>query len=873
MLKNFSENNLVLSPLIRTFAIMKLKFSIHYGTAWGESLHVLITYKGKDGTEKHQRHLMKTDDGSLWTLEVSAVDSRQKSIESFTYRYVLTDAEENIVREEWSLIPRTYLFDSTKDYVLDDQWRERPLNLHLYTRAWQTVSDCRVEGEFKPVGLPLFRQTIMFRVSAPQLMQGQSIGICGSHPAVGAWNSVRYLKMEYAGMGEWMTTVNMSAILLPLEYKYVIIDDSTNSLVQWEEGDNRRIEDSQPATMQQQWEASASNSQLSTVIVEYGEPLRVREKNFRAAGVSVPVSALRSEHSYGCGDFGDLKAFIDWAEATGMRIIQLLPVCDTTSTHRWTDANPYNITSAADLHPHYADLEEAGVLRDKKKMTAYHRQRQELNNLAYVDYEAVDRVKTAYLTDLYEEKYSDSTRKPSFHDFVQAILRRQLKAAADYARNKKIILKGDLPISISINAADVKQHPALFNIGQSLGTPDGENWHLPTYNWQEMAKDNYAWLRSRIADMEQYFDALRLDHVLGYFRVWEIPESAVDATLGHFSPSLPMTGGEIGYFGLPFRHDMLTQPFVNDRLLDKLFGMHAQYVRDNFLEQKAYQLYALKPQYDTQQKVCKHFEGRHDENSIWIRDGLYRLIGNVLFVDDPYQEDMYHPRFGALTLPVFEALNSEDKDAYMRIYNHYFYQRHNLFWGNRAMKLLPAILANTRMLVCAEDLGMLPDCVAPVLDHLRIPTLEVQTMPKHSGFEFAHLDANPMRSVATISTHDMPSLRLWWEENPDRTQRYYVTMLQKEGRAPQHLPAHLAEEIIARNLYSPSMFCILSIQDWLSMNSELRQTSVRDERVNNPSDPYSRWQYRMNITIEKLTDSKQFNSKLHTLISRSRRLL
>ena len=377
-------------------------------------------------------------------------------------------------------------------------------------------------------------------------------------------------------------------------------------------------------------------------------------------------------------------------------------------------------------------------------------------------------------------------------------------------------------------------------------------------------KKRYQW-------MEQYFDAIRLDHVLAFFRVWEIPADAVYGLLGHFSPALPLTVGEIEYFGLSFRREMFTRPFINDRVLERLFGMHAQYVRDTFLTAKAYGLYDLKADYDSQRKVMDHFDGRGDENSLWIRDGLLRLITDVLFVEDPRQPEMYHPRILAWQEPVYEALSGEEKDAYMRLYNNYFYQRHSMFWGGRAMHRLTDTIGKTRMLVCAEDLGMLPDCVSPVLDALRILTLEIQSMPKQTGYEFSHLDGNPYRSVATFATHDMPPLRLWWEENPERTQRYYVTMLQKEGRAPEHLPAHLAEEIIARHLYCPSMLCLLSLQDWLAMDGELRRKNPREERINVPSDSYNRWQYRMHLTIEQLLNADRYNNKVRTMITRSKR--
>lgn len=691
--------------------------------------------------------------------------------------------------------------------------------------------------------------------------------------------------MEYAGQHEWMLTVNALGMLFPIEYKYVVVDDETHAFVAWEEGDNRTTGDMEMVDGQ--------------VLVLYGEHLRLKEQTWRAAGVAVPVFSLRSEHSYGVGDFGDLKLLVDWAVLTGMRVIQLLPVNDTTVSHHWQDSYPYNIISVFALHPHYIDLEAAGTLKSKQVMTQFRRRQQELNALPYSDYEAVDRVKQEYLLQLFEEQKKTVTASKEYKDFVhdntawlkpyaayraedeaftyylQYLLHTQLKSAADYARSKGVILKGDLPIGVNRESVETKEHSEFFHIDSQTGAPpdaftsQGQNWGFPTYNWE--SEELIGWFRKRLKHLSQYFDALRIDHILGFFRIWEIPENAVYGLLGHFSPALPLTVGEIEYFGLPFRKELYTRPFVNDRLIDRLFGIHAQYVRDNFLVRKAYNLYDLKEEYDTQRKVSAYFADRHDESSLWIRDGLMRLISDVLFVEDPRQPEMYHPRIGVLSEPIYEALSNEDKDAFLRLYNNYFYQRHSMFWGQQALKRLPAIFKDSRLLICGEDLGMLPDCVEPVLDQLRILTLEIQQMPKQQGFEFAHLEANPYRSVATISTHDMSPLRLWWQENPERRQRYYVTMLQKEGRAPEQLPAHLAEEIIARHLYCPSMLCILQLQDWLAMDSELRSKHPQDERINVPSDPYNRWRYRMHLTIEQLIAADRYNNKVRTMITRSKR--
>ena len=883
---------------------MKLRFSIQYGTQWGENLHVVIRYVSADGTQKRYNLLMTTEDGTLWTLETAALESRQHPIATFTYHYQVEDGERNVIRKEWTQVPRTYPFDSSKSYILRDQWRDLPLQHHLYSNAYRVTSGLAVGEEVQPLRMPLYRKTILFRVSAPQLLRGQSAALIGSHPTLGGWNPTRYLRMEYIGQSEWMLSVNVDSILLPLEYKFVIVDDKTNALVTWEEGDNRLVEVPD--------EHTSPDSQLrdGSVLVLYGEGLRVKEQVWRAAGVVVPVFSLRTEQSYGVGDFGDLRRMVDWAVATGMKVIQLLPVNDTTASHRWSDSYPYNIVSAFALHPHYLDVEEVGTLKSKAKMTAYHRQRQELNNLGYSDYEAVDRVKTEYIRELFAERGQQTLDSKEFKlwfyenqdwlepyaqwvtgeaesvgltYFLQYHLHRQLKAAADYARSKGVILKGDVPIGVNRESVETATHPELFNLDCSTGAPpdafsqNGQNWGFPTYDWSEKRKVKSeklsltGWFRRRMRWMEQYFDAIRIDHVLGFFRIWEVPQDAVFGILGHFSPALPLTVGEIEYFGLSFRRDLFTRPFINDRVLDRLFGIHAQFVRDTFLIPRAYGLYDLRAEYDTQRKVQASFEGRGDENSLWIRDGLYRLISGVLFVEDPHQPEMYHPRIGAWQEPVYEALSAEEKDAYMRLYNNFFYQRHNFFWGQNAIHRLSDTVCQTRMLCCAEDLGMLPDCVQPVLDQLRILTLEIQSMPKQTGYEFAHLDGNPYRSVATFSTHDMSPLRLWWEESPERTQRYYVSMLQKQGRAPEHLPAHVAEEIIARHLYCPSMLCMLSLQDWLAMDGELRSKHPREERINVPSDPYNHWKYRMHLTIDDLLAASKYNNKVRTMITRSKR--
>jgi 4-alpha-glucanotransferase len=897
---------------------MKLKFTIHYNTAWGQTLHVALTSFTSDGRKRCNDLLMNTVDGCWWTLETAVMENRQHPVISISYHYQVEEGEQSVLRQEWNLIPRLYSVDGAREYIFNDEWRDTPLQYHLYSNAHATATKHERDEKTVLTPISLFRRTIVFRVSAPQLADGESIGVCGNHPSLGDWNPSRYLKMVSMGNHEWILSVNIYGMNLPLEYKYVIIDDKTNQLKCWEDGSNRStgeivVEDGQ-------------------VLVMYGNSLHVREKTWRCAGVSVPVFSLRSEHSFGVGDFGDIQRLTDWAVKTGMKVIQILPVNDTSSTHSWTDSHPYNCISAFALHPHYLDLEQLGEVEDEKKRTAYNRQRRELNALNYSDYLAVDRVKNAYVEDMFQKEGNDVLESSEFNTFftanrewlipyaafcvlrdryhtsrftdwkehsayhadeieafcadepqvktiyyVQYNLYLQLKRATKYARKNGVILKGDLPTGIYQDSVETWTHPEYFNLKAQTGAPPdresltGQNWGFPTYNWLAFENDNYVWWHKRMAYLEQFFDALRVDHIVGYFRSWEIPVDCLFGTMGCYSPSLPLTPDEIGAFGLSFKADLFTHPFITDKILDSVFGIHSQYVKENYVVRKAYNLFVLKSEYDTQAKVRNHFEGRNDENSLWIRDGLYRLISNVLFIEDPYRQGKYHPAFGANTKSVFEILSADEKSAFTRLYDNYFYERHNDYWAHLATKRLTAIFGDTRMLVCGEDLGMLPECVTSVLDSQRILSLEIQSMPKSQGLEFAHLDANPYRSVCTISTHDMPPLRLLWEENAARTQKFYHTMLQKEGKAPRQLPAHIAEEIIARHLYCPSMMCILTIQDWLAMNADLRDSNVYEERVNTPYDMYNQWKYRMNVEIEKLMIAEQYDKKLNTMIERSRR--
>ena len=659
--------------------------------------------------------------------------------------------------------------------------------------------------------------------------------------------------------------------------------------------------------------------------------------NRKLAGTQVPVFSLRTRKSAGIGDFGDLKAMIDFVASTGQKVLQLLPINDTTITHTWTDSYPYSCISVFAIHPQYANLHALPELKDAKACAEAEKTCAELNALDKIDYEKVNDFKINYLRQIFNQEgekmmktaeykaffqdtelwlvpyaqysylrdkngtadfnqwpdhqvWDEAERKAladpktaayknvAFFYFVQFVLDRQMQEAHEHAKAKGVILKGDIPIGVNRNGCDVWMEPKYFNLNGQAGAPpddfsaNGQNWGFPTYNWFEMLKDGCQWWNRRFQNMARYFDAYRIDHVLGFFRIWEIPVHSVHGLLGQFAPALAMSREEIESYGLHFQDDRFTRPFITDWVLDRVFHERAGEVKEKYLDRLDDERYQMKPEVDTQRKVEALFADVTEEKEIWLRDGLYALISDVLFVRDRKNPELFHPRISAQLDFIYESLYDNDKAAFNRLYNDYFYRRNNQFWYGEAMKKLPKLVQATRMLVCAEDLGMVPDCVPWVMDELKILSLELQSMPKDPSVKFGHLSRNPYRSVCTISSHDMPTLRMWWDENVQRTQEYYNTMLYRQGPAPHPLPGWLASDIISRHLTSPSMLCILSIQDWLATDEALRLPDANAERINIPANPKHYWRYRMHLNIEDLAADKRFVQNITEMISQSGRV-
>ena len=599
--------------------------------------------------------------------------------------------------------------------------------------------------------------------------------------------------------------------------------------------------------------------------------------DLRIAGTAVPLFSLRTEGSQGIGDFGDLSLFIDWCSQTGQRIVQLLPINDTTKHRNEADSYPYSAISIYALHPIYADLRQLPPLHTARAK-AIRVELQRLNDLPQIDYPAVIRLKEEYLHLSYAQQvrrkeklsadYEELSRREKFlaenrhwlipyaafcalrdkyatpcfgewpehttfssaavekfvsHNAVaqyylwlQYQLHTQLLAATRHARQCGVLIKGDIPIGIDRHSVDAWQHPQLFHLDTAAGAPpdafsqEGQNWQFPTYDWERMASDGYLWWRQRFRHMATYFDAYRIDHILGFFRIWQIPaHKPTSALLGQFSPALPFSLEEIKNWGL------------DEKMLD----------------------------------ITGKDEGCTD----------------VLFLPD-HDGHGWHPRFGGYDTAACQALTPACQEAYRRLHDHYFYERNEQFWRNEALKKLPVLTSETNLLPCGEDLGLVPACVPDVMDSLKILSLQIERMPRCGGQRFNDIAHSPTLSVVTTGTHDMPPLRLWWEEDAALSQTYYSEVLHRQGTTPATATPELCRAILLHTLQSPAALCIMPLQDWLTQVPAYCAASPADERINNPANPHHYWRYRMKPTIGQLQSDVLLSSQILSLLSISGRI-
>jgi 4-alpha-glucanotransferase len=764
--------------------------------------------------------------------------------------------------------------------------------------------------------------THVFRVKAPLLTADEQVCLLGNAVALRDWDQADPLLLSQEG-DWWVLALPIPPESFPIEYKYGVYNKREKQFVRFETGANRHL---------------PGDARPNKISILHDGFLHLPNASFRAAGVSVPVFSLRSKRSLGVGEFSDLRGLIDWAVKCGLRLVQILPVNDTTASHTWVDSYPYAAISAFALHPLYFNLATCAGKKYAELLKPLNKIQKELNDLPEVDYEQVMKVKTLTIKELYELQKEEFQQDPAFltffeqnrnwlvpyavfcylrdkygtpdfsrwtiHSryeeeavrkfampgtshyeaialqyFIQFHLHLQLRDAVDYAHENGVILKGDIPIGIFRYSCDAWVEPRLYHMDLQAGAPPdnfaikGQNWGFPTYNWEEMRKDGYEWWKRRFAQMSNYFDGFRIDHILGFFRIWSIPMDVVEGILGHFAPAIPVHLVEFQQRNIGFDYLRYTKPFINEAVLWELLGPDGEYVKDHYLEPVGNGFFILKEGYDTQRNIAACFSKLEATPfTEKIRSALFDLVSNVILLEvEGSQGKQFHFRISMENTSSFRYLEWHVQQQLKDLYVNYFYVRQENFWEHEAMSKLPALKRATNMLVFGEDLGMVPRSVPDVMRRLGILSLEVQRMPKNPAREFFHPSEAPYLSVVTPSTHDMSTIRGWWEEDAVKTQRFFNQELGQWGEAPRFCEPWINKAIVLQHLHSPAQWAIFQLQDIMGMSEQIRRENPHDERINIPANPHHYWRYRMHLTVEELSKEKDFNHGLRQEVEASGR--
>lgn len=888
---------------------MVVHFYIRYKTYYGQSLSIRLHENEFTGNNIFSEIKLQYLNEEYWYGTYEPTAHQQKN--AIFYHYVLLENDGRLQLDHW---PNRYIRlqgVSQSEIAVYDDWQDISFDTEVFkTRPFSKVFDLE-QANAKPAACK--RPSHVIQVHAPYLPAGKVVCMVGSAQKLKNWDEQKPLLL-HRQHGSWFVNLDLEKESFPIAFKFGVYDVKQKKIVSYEEGENRVLN------------LTNESDRLNCLHLF----ARLKHQAWKAAGVNVQLSSLKSEKSWGVGDFSDLNLLTNWSTQVGIKLIQLLPINDTTATLTRKDSYPYSAISAFALHPIFLDVQKIAKQIGFALPPSMVKSVKQINQLPTLDYEEVIRIKNQAIqllfqqeqqtfeqapgyTDFFEtnkdwlepyaafcylrmqfntadfsqwKKYAiydadkvavltnpSSTEYPkiAIHYYTQFQLHCQLKEAVDHAHQKGVVIKGDLPIGVGRHSVDTWMHPTLFHMDMQAGAPPdafavkGQNWSFPTYNWEAMRADGYAWWRQRMENMSHYFDAIRIDHILGFFRIWSIPLHAIEGILGVFKPTFPLSADDFIHAGYSFDEAYLCNPLITDEILHRTFGEKTLWVKENILSVNRF-----KDAFNTQRKIDAYCKNHQMEDS--LRQGLIDLISNVMVLRDDKNPSLYHFRISMQDTAAYRQLPTREQGILNEMYRKYFYEKQNELWYTEAQKKLDAIQKSSDMLICAEDLGMVPDMVEGVLKSREILALQVQRMPKTSEAQFSHPANAPYLTVVTPSTHDMSTLREWWEENRSMTHSFFNHLLQHTGEPPYYGESWICKEIVSQHMQSPAMLSVFLLQDLMAMEETTRRLIPSEERINNPADPDHYWNYRVHLSLEKLIKQKELNQTIHQMVAFSGRL-
>lgn len=643
-------------------------------------------------------------------------------------------------------------------------------------------------------------------------------------------------------------------------------------------------------------------------------------KHQKIMGIAIPVSAIRTEKSCGVGEFADLKEFALFCCKVDIRLIQILPVNDTGF-----DPTPYSAQTSLGLNPIYLRLTEiTGHEMFLNEIQNFQKNYNSLNRLSYKDcytfkQEILKKIFLKnqeqifqdeeikkflkenlwlypyavykFLKESHEQKpwwdfpvlqnptlqeieyfYYQNEKNCLFYVWQQYIADIQLKDAVNFCEKNGIMLKGDIPILMNEDSADVWAFRKFFNLNYRVGappdmfSPEGQNWGFPAYRWDELKKENFSWWKERIKKADSYFHAFRIDHVLGFFRIWQIPKEEYSGLLGFFSPASYIHHTELKNLGFDEgRIVWLSEPHLPGGEMRMRFGdFWLDIVKKYLVQLPNEDLYKFAESIKGEKNLAQNEPNPEVRNfliSWWRQKALLQV-----------QESYFFPAWKRKEVFSYHSLSFEEKQKLEDLIEFHRKESEKI-WEENALELLSFMKEGHEMLICAEDLGDLPECTPKVLEKLKILSLKVERWYrdyKNPQEPFIPTSEYPKLAVATSSVHDSSPLRLWWlKEASTQDKEAYYKHLGLSDQPKEYLSPDLVEKILQNLSASPALLFIVPIQDLLAMDEEFQQIPPEEERINIPGTlNETNWTYRMPVNVSDLLQKDELLQKIKKLSRR-----
>ncbi|MBP1638162.1 MAG: 4-alpha-glucanotransferase, partial [Bacteroidetes bacterium] len=829
---------------------MKIHFKLPYFTQWGQKIFVSGNIPELGNGEFSRAVPLRFQGHEDWVneLECQVVDNQ-----IINYKYLLFDENTGRYTEEWG-DDRTIRINSAtlEHYFCFDTWNSVGSNDNVFmTAPFQEV--LLKENTSSLQQKKISKYTHIFYVKAPLLHARQTLCIIGNCKEMGKWSVTNPLLMCKEG-DLWTVKLDLSKVVTEVNYKYGVYDFDEKHFMYFEQGPDRiaavigskntivQVNDGFVRMNNTSWRGAGVGLPVFSIRTHksFGvgdfEDMKLfidwaEKVNLKLIQV-LPLNDTNGTHTeedvlpYAAISAFALNPLFLHLPAMGklpdsnqvqQQYIPKLAELNAQPLVPFLEVINYKMKYAKELYLY----KKAEFLKDPDYLDFFNK-----NSFWLIPYAAYCVLRDKFGTNDYR-KWNEfaifnaetiaaftSSDQPDYDEvavnyFMQYHLHRQLSDAHAYAHDHGVVLKGDIPIGVNKNSVDTWVSPELFHMDMNAGAPPdmfaikGQNWELPTYDWEAMKRTGFDWWKKRFSQMSNYFDTFRIDHILGFFRIWEIPVYQIEGIMGHLNPSIPIYSNEFSEKGIWFDYNRFCKPYITDQILWDFFGEEVAWVKANCLQIEDGWILRLKPQFQSQAYVEELFiEKKISEKVKW---GLFDLISNVLLFEVPGSNgQQFYPRYGMHSLRSFIELDDHTKKGLDELYIHYFYHRQDENWYHSGMDKLPALKRSTNMLICGEDLGMMTPCVTAVMKELGILSLEVQRAPKSNKIDFFHPNNAPYLSVVTPSTHDMSTIRGWWEEDRAVTQKFYNTQLGHWGEAPFFCEWWISRDIILQHLYSPA---------------------------------------------------------------------